>query len=381
MLNLRFLSTSTIFALLCFPVVAWAWFDRINGGNSWRQGDWLINFGDGQIRRGLIGEGLIFLSDATGVNLLTTTQSVQLILFIAMVFVLWQIALRYSTPSLLLLFGLAPASFLSFVAANPAGSMRKEMLGVLALSLLVLSSLTARRSTLLPVLALTVYIIGCIGNILHCLMFPIFIMAFYFLRTQGRLTQMSFYLLSGITVLNAAFWLGYAINFKEISDLAPICAPLLERGLNAEMCSGAIQWLVTGEVDHNAELIQRLTTTAVAEFAFVAVLSLVPLWVASRVFAEKWMLIFVVAVCFLPLLPLYVTATDWSRWLSLSYTAAVLLLILAQTAGQLTVIHRTNRFLIAGYVCIALLMAPEHSLGWKPGGAAHGVVHHILIFT
>ena len=381
MFHMRFICTSIVFALLSFPVIAWSWFDHINGGNGWRQGDWLINFGDGQIRRGLVGELLIFTSDSTGIGLLATTQIVQVLFFVATVFVLWQIALRYSTPLLILLLGMAPAGFLTFFAANPTGSMRKEVFGVLALGLLVLSSLTTKRTIVVPVIALAVYIIGCIGNVLHCLMFPIFIMGFYFLRKQDRLSRASFGALTGITILSAVFWLAYGITFRGISDLAPICAPLLERGLDAEICSGAIRWLVTGEVDHGAELVQRLTLAAVMEYAFVAVLSLIPLWIASRVFAERGLLVFVVVVCFVPLLPLYVTATDWSRWLSLSYTATALLLIQGHAAKQFTVVQLPSRALVAGYICAALFIAPEHSLGWKLGGAAREVVQHILIFV
>lgn len=380
MSHLRIFCTSAIFALLSFPVIAWAWFDRINGGDAWRQGDWLINFGDGQIRRGLIGEFLMFTSDATGFDLLATTQIVQVLVFVTTAFVLWQIALRYSMPWLVLLLGLAPASFLTFFAANPMGSMRKEIFAVLALSLLVLASLTKRASIALPIAALAIYVVGCIGNVLHCLMLPIFIMSLYFLRQQGRLTRGEFAGLVMISSLMAVFWMSYGITFREISDLSAICAPLLDRGMDSEMCDGAMRWLVTGDVDHVAELVQRLTVISIVQYTLVVVLSLLPLWMVSKIFAQKRLLMIVVAICFVVLLPLYVTATDWSRWLSLSYTAAALLVIQGHVAQQFTVVRLPNRALIAGYICIALLLAPEHSLGWKPGGAAHAVVQHILIF-
>lgn len=381
MSHLRIFCTSAIFALLSFPVIAWAWFDRINGGDAWRQGDWLINFGDGQIRRGLFGEFLMFASDTTGVDLLATTQVVQVLVFVATAFVLWQIALRYSMPWLALLLGLAPASFLTFFAANPMGSMRKEIFAVLALSLLVLASLTKRSSIALPLAALALYVVGCIGNVLHCLMLPIFLMSLYFLFHQGRLTRVQFAVLGTMSSLMAGFWMSYGITFREISDLAAICAPLIERGMDPEICSGAMRWLVTGDVDHVAELVQRLTVMSVVQYGFVVLLSLVPLWMVSKIFAQKSLLIFVTAICFVVLLPLYLTATDWSRWLSLSYTAAALLVIQGHVAQQFTVVRLPNRALIAGYISVALLLAPEHSMGWKPGGAAHAVLQHILIFV
>jgi hypothetical protein len=194
------------------------------------------------------------------------------------------------------------------------------------------------------------------------------------------LTKKAFVVLSAITIVMAVFWLGYAIRFREITDLTPMCAPLLERGVHAQVCSGAMLWLVTGEVNHAAELLQRLTIATLVEVTLIALLSLVPLWMARNVFAENRMVLFIVVVCFLPMLPLYATATDWSRWLSLSYTAAILLLIQAHAAQQLTITGLPKQGFILGYVCVALLIAPEHSLGLKLGGAANEVVQHILIF-
>lgn len=381
MFSLRFICTSFIFALLSFPVIAWVWFDHLNGGDQWRQGDWLINFGDGPVRRGLIGESLIAVSDATGISLLTTTQSIQTLFFLAAVLVLWLIALRCSTPLLIALFGLSPAFFMSFFAANPIGSMRKEYFGVLALGLLVLGSGTKRRAAILPVIALIIYSIGCIGNVLHALMLPIVIAGFHLLYKQGRMTAWSFAILAVLATSVATLSLAYAITFKEINDLSLVCTPLTQRGLQADICNGAIRWLVAGEVDHRAELLQRLTIMTLLEFSVVVLLSLVPLWLARNIFAEKRLLVLIACICFVPLLPLYATATDWSRWLSLSYTATVLLLIQAHTARQLTLIRLPDTTVVTGIICVSLLVAPEHSIGLKLGGAAFEIVRHILIFV
>ena len=50
--------------------------------NSWITGDWLINYADGIIRRGLSGEILIFLSNIFSLNVLYIVIFIQSILFL-----------------------------------------------------------------------------------------------------------------------------------------------------------------------------------------------------------------------------------------------------------------------------------------------------------
>ena len=50
--------------------------------NSWITGDWIINYADGIIRRGLSGEILIFLSNIFSLNVLYIVIFIQSILFL-----------------------------------------------------------------------------------------------------------------------------------------------------------------------------------------------------------------------------------------------------------------------------------------------------------
>ncbi len=380
MLNIRTISISFGILLLTAPVIAWSRFDYVNGGHGWRQGDWLINFGDGPIRRGLIGEFLIFISDTSGLQLLLTTQLFQVFLFLATAFVFWQIALRHRNPGLLLFLAASPAFFLIFFAANPMGSMRKEVFGILALSLLVLDSLVKIRPGWLPALSVFTFTVGCIGNVLHSLMLPVMLTGLYFLYAQSRLSKSAFLVLSAISAAMALFWMTFAIVFNEVTNLDAICRPLLVRDLNFEVCNDAIRWLVTGEVAHSSQVVQRLTLVSSAEYIVVFVFSIIPLLLGLYVFFEKRLLLGIIAISFLPLLPLYLTATDWGRWLSISYTASILLIVQAHAAGRINYSALPRPRVIIFLIGISLLVAPEHSIGWKPVGALASIVEIFRVF-
>ena len=63
--------------------------------------------------------------------------------------------------------------------------------------------------------------------------------------------------------------MGLAIMFREVSELAGMCDPLLARGFDESFCDEALRWLVTGEVNHIGEVTQRMTTANLAEYALV----------------------------------------------------------------------------------------------------------------
>lgn len=125
---------------------------------------------------------------------------------------------------------------------------------------------------------------------------------------------------------------------------------------------------------------RRLTIISLAEYGAVLVLSLIPLALCFSVFAEKRAVWLILALCFLPLLPLYVTATDWGRWLSLSYTTAALLLVQAHVIGRITLIKQPSRYLTFALLGAALLIAPEHSIGWTLSGALPTIIETFRVF-
>ena len=181
------LALSGAFAALSFPVIARLLFDYLIGGTGWRQGDWLINFHAGPVRRGGLGEAIILLSDLMPLSLLATIILIQSGLFILLVFVLWQIALRHENRPLVLLLAASSAFFPIFWASDVQGIVRKELLGYLAFSLLALSTVLGGKHPGLAIIAVLLFFIGCMGNIIHSLLGVAMFAALWLAKEGGQI--------------------------------------------------------------------------------------------------------------------------------------------------------------------------------------------------
>ncbi len=361
-------------ALLSLPVMARALYDFLNGGSSWRQGDWLINTGEGFVRRGLFGDIFIALSDLTGLNLLLLVQIFQVSLFVALTFVIWLLCVRTPHLRIVALLAASPGFFLIFWAGDVQGTMRKELFVLLAMALLALGSQMRHPAPILPAFAVVLFTLGCIGNIMTAFMAPALLAGFYLLWLTGKMSRAGLGFYTGATVAMAVLWLGISLVFKETPALAGMCAPLVARGLDPIFCDGAMFWVVSGNIDHMTELVTKVTWPNLGIYAVVATLTILPVLLSFRVFAERQLLMMLALLCFLPMLPLYAVATDWGRWISISYTAYAFLVFQALTQGQLTVVNPPRNQVLFGLLAIALLLTPEHGIDWQPGGALRSIL-------
>lgn len=372
--NLLFAICATItIALLAMPVMARALFDFLNDGSAWRQGDWLINLGEGFVRRGLFGEVFIALSDVTGLQLLVVVQLFQILLFVALTFLVWLICLTTDRARILIMLAASPAFFLIFWAGDSQGTMRKEMFGLLAIALVAISAQRVRPPPGLLAGAVVLYTLGCIGNILHIFMAPPLMAGIFLLAQAGRISMRRAGMYIIATLVMSVLWLGIATVFKEAPAIDGLCMPLVQRGLDPSFCGGAIYWIVEGNIDHGAALTKLMTPQHLGRFGVVAVLSLLSVALTFHVFHERRILAILLLLAFLPMLPLYVIATDWGRWLSLSYTAYAFLVFQALTLGLIRVQNRPHTGVLAGLFIAALLLSHEHGVDWKPGGALHAI--------
>lgn len=364
---------SLAFTVLSFPILARVWFDYLGGGNGWRQGDWLINFGAGIVRRGAIGELLITLSDWTSLPLLVVVLTVQVALFIGLVLVIWSIFILCRDKQLVLLLIASPAFFLTFWASDLQGTMRKELLGYLALGLLTLTSLLGGRQVFLAILAVVFFCLGCMGNIMHVMMGPALAIALWLARDASQISNRLFLILLAAITVMGVFWLGFAVKFKEVPELASMCEPLLARGFNDHICQDAIRWLVTNQVDHLEQVQGKITSSAIIHYAIAAIPVLIPAFLVLATFREKWTLAIFILGTFIAMLPLYLIATDWGRWLSMSYMFFMFLTIQAHTTGRLTLVWLPPRALIYGLIIVSLVISQTHTIGWLPGGIVRSI--------
>ena len=130
------------FATLLFLAVRQAVGHYQAGGDTWRIGDWLINYSAGFVRRGLSGEIVRFISDLIFHDVLFTVLLLQVlcyavVLLTALAMLLW----RQANLAVFALLAVSPALF-TYEVINKF-SFRKELLFLAMLG--VVSLLMARR--------------------------------------------------------------------------------------------------------------------------------------------------------------------------------------------------------------------------------------------
>lgn len=368
------------FAALSFPVIARLWFDFRGGGNDWRQGDWLINSGSGFVRRSLFGDAILFLGDLSGLSLLAFLIGLQALLFAVLVGLLWIICLAIKPGRLAWLLLASPAFCMLFWAGDVQSILRKELFGLLAISLVVAQSVYARPGPAPSAVAALIFCIGLIGNIAHLFMLPIFGFALFRVYSAGLISWPWLRALGGVLGLVALITLGIALHFKEVPALTGMCDALRLRGVDDHVCLGALYWTVSGAVDHGMELTKRMSGAHLGQYGVVlAFITALAVW-ALGYMKERRVIVGLVVLCFAPLLPLYGLATDWGRWLSLSYTMLVLLIFQAFSQGLLTLRQMPSAKLVVALCFCAILASHQVSIGWKPGGAALSLIQHIAVF-
>jgi hypothetical protein len=367
--------------LLPLPIWTRLLFDYLNQGDGWRQGDWLINFGAGIVRRGVIGEGLILLSDLSGVALLVVTLLAQGALLGLLLLVFWLIWRAHNTRIMLVLLAASPMFCLMLWAGDVQGILRKELLGYLALGFLVLCSAMPRLLPLFATLFLLFFTLGNAGNLLHLFLTPVALIGVYLLCWEGLLSRRGSYLLGGTVIGIALFCFGFALLFKTVPEYLGMCQPLMERGFDAGFCEHAIRWLVPEEVDHSAEVHVRMTPEGMQHFAAISLIAVIPLLLACRAFGEWRFPLLIILAAFLPMLPLYVIATDWGRWFSISYMSAAFLLVMAHFAGRLSVKKAPAWPIVAALLLLTFVLTPDHGIGWKPGGVIDAFIAMIRDLT
>jgi hypothetical protein len=360
--------------LFSLPVITRLFFDYLVLGDGWRQGDWLINFGSGAVRRGIFGEAFIWLSDATGLSLRNVIIGIQVALWGTLLILSWLIWRRYPHRSLLLLLMASPMIFLMVWSGDVQGIMRKEILGYIAFAALVLAILVPRHANLWVAGALIFFTLGMIGNILHLFLVPALLAALYLLKEQRVIAQGNWVLSNVITITMALFCTGFALIFKDIPDLAGACTPLTERGLHSRVCDHAIRWLVAGDVNHASEVAVRIVFSNVVQFATVAFLGLLPLVLAALLFRAGKRVTVLALLTFVPMLPLYMMATDWGRWFSISYTVTVCLLLISQMQHPQQKLRRPSEATLSLLFTTSLLLTPAHGIGWQPGGVIASLI-------
>lgn len=314
--------------------------DYLSGGNEWKQGDWLINSSLVEVRRALAGDFILGLSDLTGISPLLGAVVLQAFCFALLGIFLLVVLRRVSADPLMCFLLITPAFFPLFWTSDPQGGMRKEMLIYVAFSFLIYAALWPGGRRLWLGASVVFFGLGVFVHEAMVLFLPAYWICLLALMRAGHLTRGS---TAGLGALAAALCGAALLLVAQVATTVPdhrlICAPLTERGLPAEICSGAIAWLEIGFAENSAVIAFRTAGDTLPKLVLSYALSLGALFFFLWHSDAPRRIYGLVLLMGLPFLPLYPLGVDWGRWLNFHVTSVVFLLVLLLATGQMTLVR------------------------------------------
>lgn len=330
--------------------------DYFKEGNPWKQGDWLINSQYVDVRRGLFGDLLLFISDFLTLSPLTVVISTQVLLLLVLANSIQKIIKKFKPGDTKILLFILPTFIVSFWANDPQGSMRKELLLLTGLAMMA-TELNYKKLTFN--IGLLICSLSVLAHEINILLAPF---AFYLIFLAHEKKGNGFYFTFLVLTSCYLFSIHYNLTYKAVSDTNMICAPLLERGLDANICSGAIKWLDLKPEDGLLKVKLLLEENHLFWFlTFFTISSIIWLTVSRKLVGMKTTLLFFIPPL-LAISPLYIVAIDWGRWISTSISISTILLIafIQKKGGS----HQTISWkYILGFGALFAIFSPHHILG------------------
>lgn len=324
--------------------------------NEWQQGDWLIHRDLVEIRRGHIGSWLLDLADFFSASPLTVVFVLQAVLVVVLFYLLIRLFLLTGQPLILAPFVFSPTVFVIFWLPWDYGALRKETLAFIALFVILLACLKTSPLRLVSgavLLALSVY-----GHEANTLFLPVFLGVLWLCREtvpRGIALWASLILVVGATL--HAF--SYAMTHRQLEDIALVCQPLLERGLPAEFCDGAIFWLTQDTGDAQAYMSSLYGPQALVLLAGVYALTVIPLVIVLNHLENHRLMVVLALLAALPFVPLFFVAVDWTRWIGMQVFCMMILTMAALKSGRTQVRRPPALGVVAGIMGVSLLWVPN----------------------
>lgn len=309
-------------------------------------GDWLINYSDGFVRRGLPGQ--IFLTVAHLIHVPVPwvalgSAMLLYVVFLAGVYVLAR-PLRVNALWCALLF--SPAA-LPFVVLNGLhDGYRKETLLFAALVVTIILLQRGISDAILRVYLLVAFAAIILSHEAMAICLPYFFAAVMLerrsLARSVRVTAPAFLLAAALVVLvgrHAGTMEAAQAICSSVGGQWPNLPPGTFPGMDWShygLCSGSVAWLSVSLNGFHQQM-AGARSHLLRSFSLQAVLTALPLAFAlwqmyrkDRLNREVRVMAVTASVCFLGSLALFYSTLDWGRWLHMQYVS--LLLILLMTA-------------------------------------------------
>ena len=304
-----------------------------------QSGDWLINYSGGFIRRGLMGE-ILDRSVPQSVSIIVALGYLQ-ILILGFLFASFTILFFRSTKSPAWIMVCLSPAVLMFPAVNPEAAFRKELLPLLALALLALGAKLGIRLWLLFA-SLAIYTLAVFSHEASIAVLPglVYLVREFTSSPYARISRIANAYLIGISLVAGILALRFPGSQEQIDA---ICTSWSDRGIG-NCYQGSLAAMTTSVLDS----VDFLFTNYYPEyFLYLLVISLAifPLFLV-RFLPQHWKLA-VVAV--LVLLPLFVGAWDYGRWIFIGFAELSLVALALESRKKLAPAINVPLIVALGY--------------------------------
>ena len=310
--------------------------------DTWRIGDWLINYQGGFVRRGLLGEVLYQLSRITTINNVILTVVLQLFLYLVFIISVFQL-LKSNSFSIEIFMLVFSPGFLLFTVNNPLGSFRKEILWFAFFSILCNYLLSTKKP--IPIgffVGVGISALILVLNHEMLLAFLPYLICAMQIHDRGITTNFRKMIFA---LIPAGIIAGVVLILAKGSPqiVVDICGSLKEIAPSECLSRGAISSLAQTTQSARAMVISRIDSNTVIVYLITALLGFLPVFLFlfsskfTNVFNQKIDRVFFQATIIVTLfcsLPLFWVAVDYGRFIYIHIVSlSVLVLMMNQKKG------------------------------------------------
>ena len=303
---------AALFALIAAYLFLVTGVQRFAASSAWLTGDWLINYSEGFIRRGLIGEVGRQLHYAAGIDPVSVVVMCKAFCYATMCASLLLLAARRTIGLIEIAILLCPA-LLPFEINDPMGSGRKEIVFLALFALYVVTDEFVPWTEKRPrhqwrfwYLLLILPLLTLVHEGLF-FFFPFFFVYAWMKHDGLRREAVVF----AVPYAAAACAMALSWIFRGSNGIAAaMCSSLTSMAVNPDVCGGATAALERYDVQVGLWDVQR--------YLLLGILTVGPLlWYGAQAISTRGRRPFLTGICLAALstAPLYVMSEDWGRWL------------------------------------------------------------------
>ena len=350
---------------------------RLAASSAWITGDWLINYSNGFLRRGLIGEIGRQLHYSAGIDPVLVVVMCKAFCYATMCASLLLLGARRRIGLIEIAILLSPA-LLPFEINDPAGSGRKEIvllalfaLYVVADEFLPRTERPAHRQWRFWYLLVTLPVLTLIHEGLF-FFFPFFLLYAWMKHDDVRGEARVF----GVPYVVSAFALSLSWIFRGGGGIATaMCSSLTSMAVSPDVCGGATAALERYDVHVGIWDIQRYVLLAILTFGPL-------LWYGAQAIRPTGRRPFLAGICLASFAtaPLYVVSEDWGRWL---HVTGVLVFVIVLAFKEISIYLPVRRpaFAVASAATMAIFAFSWQMPHWihSPLPILRPSAEHVLV--